>query len=72
MGFPRYLGDDGIEAFCTDLVERSGVLLLPSTIYRSDVGPNIDDRFRLGYGRRGLDAGLDAMETHLTTARSAS
>ncbi|MEM7337157.1 MAG: pyridoxal phosphate-dependent aminotransferase [Actinomycetota bacterium] len=65
MGFPRYLGADGVEEFCRSLVEESGVLLLPSTIYRSEVGPSISDRFRLGYGRRGLDEGLAAMTTHI-------
>ncbi len=65
MGFPRYTGDDGVDAFTRSLVEESGVLLLPSTIYRSTSGPTIDDRFRLGYGRRGLDEGLAAMTEHL-------
>ena len=46
------------------LVE-AGVLLLPSTIYRSEVGPSFPDRFRLGYGRRGLDEGLAAMADHI-------
>jgi hypothetical protein len=41
------------------------VLLLPSTIYRSEVGPSFPDRFRLGYGRRGLDEGLAAMADHI-------
>lgn len=68
MGFPRYLGADGVEAFAQKLVEEAGVLLLPSTIYRSDLGPTPTDRFRLGFGRRGLDEGLAAMEAHLTRA----
>jgi aspartate/methionine/tyrosine aminotransferase len=66
MGFPRYLGTDGVEAFCRSMVEDAGVLLLPSTIYRTEIGPTISDRFRLGYGRRGLDAGLAAMTAHLS------
>ena len=65
MAFPRYLGADGVDAFCRSLVEDAGVLLLPSTIYRSEVGPSITDRFRLGFGRTGLDAGLAAMAAHL-------
>ncbi|MGK7753500.1 MULTISPECIES: pyridoxal phosphate-dependent aminotransferase [unclassified Roseovarius] len=65
-GFPRYLGADGVEEFARKLVEEAGVLLLPSTIYRSDLGPTPTDRFRLGFGRRGLDDGLAAMEAHLT------
>ena len=65
MGFPRYLGAEGVEEFCRRLVEEAGVLLLPSTIYRSEVGPSFPGRFRLGYGRRGLDEGLAAMADHI-------
>ena len=68
MAFPRYLGGDGLEVFARALVEEAGVLLLPSTIYRSELGPTPPDRFRLGLGRRGLDAGLAAMTTHLAAA----
>lgn len=68
MAFPRYLGGDGVEVFARALVEDAGVLLLPSTIYRSELGPTPPDRFRLGLGRRGLDAGLAAMTTHLAAA----
>ncbi|MEO0485550.1 MAG: aminotransferase class I/II-fold pyridoxal phosphate-dependent enzyme [Pseudomonadota bacterium] len=69
MGFPRYLGADGVEEFCRALVEDSGVLFLPSTIYRSELGPTPTDRFRLGYGRRGLDEGLAALEAHIRRNR---
>ena len=65
MAFPRYLGDEGVEEFARALVEESGVLVLPSTIYRSELGPTPKDRFRLGFGRTGLDEGLAAMETHI-------
>ncbi|MEM6325416.1 MAG: aminotransferase class I/II-fold pyridoxal phosphate-dependent enzyme [Pseudomonadota bacterium] len=64
-GFPRYRGPEGVEAFCQSLVVESGVLLLPGLIYRSELGPTPVDRFRLGFGRRGLDAGLAALEAHL-------
>jgi aspartate/methionine/tyrosine aminotransferase len=65
--FPRYKGPDGVEAFTRALVEDSGVLLLPSTIYRSDLGETPQDRFRLGFGRKGLDEGLAVMEKHVAT-----
>ncbi|MGI9316044.1 MAG: aminotransferase class I/II-fold pyridoxal phosphate-dependent enzyme [bacterium] len=64
--FPRYKGPDGVEAFTRTLVEDSGVLLLPSTIYRSELGETPTDRFRLGYGRKGLDEGLAMMEMHIS------
>jgi len=67
--FPRYKGAEGVDNFAATLVEESGVLLLPSTIYSSTLGETPIDRFRLGFGRRGLDEGLDAMDKHLTQKR---
>jgi aspartate/methionine/tyrosine aminotransferase len=64
--YPRYKGADGVEAFTRALVEESGVLLLPSTIYRSELGETPQDRFRLGLGRKGLDEGLAVMEEHVS------
>ena len=37
--FPRYLGADGVEAFTRDLVREAGVVLLPASLYRSDLAP---------------------------------
>ena len=61
IGFPRYLGADGVEAFCTRLVEEAGVFLAPASIYRSELGETPTDRFRIGYGRAKIEDGLDAM-----------
>jgi len=72
MAFPRYLGAEGVEEFCRALVEESGVLLLPGTIYRSALGPTPPDRFRLGFGRMGLDEGLAAMEAHVMRNRQSA
>ena len=69
MAFPRYKGAEGVEEFTRALVEESGVLLLPSTIYRSELGETPADRFRLGYGRKSLDQGLAALDTHLQRHR---
>lgn len=70
MAFPKYKGPEGVEEFCRALVEDSGVLLLPSAIYRSDLGDTPVDRFRIGYGRSTLDEGLAAFEAHLMRNRS--
>ena len=66
IAFPRYKGPEGVEEFARTMVEESGVLLLPSTVYRSALGETPTDRFRLGFGRRGLDEGLAAMEAHIS------
>lgn len=65
MAFPRYKGADGVEAFTKSLVEDSGVLLLPGSIYSSELGPTLANHFRLGFGRTGLDEGLAALEAHI-------
>jgi aspartate/methionine/tyrosine aminotransferase len=65
IGFPRYLGREGVEAFASRLVEQSGVLLLPSSVYKSDLGATPLDRFRIGYGRDNMEAGLAATQAHL-------
>jgi aspartate/methionine/tyrosine aminotransferase len=51
--FPRYLGADGVEAMCADLVQQEGVLLLPASVYHSALDPTPADRFRIGVGRLG-------------------
>jgi aspartate/methionine/tyrosine aminotransferase len=65
IGYPRYLGRDGVEAFARRLVEESGVLLLPASVYRSELGATPTDRFRIGYGRDNMEAGLSALRSHL-------
>ncbi len=61
IGFPRYLGADGVESFTRRLVEEAGVLLAPASVYRSDLGETPADRFRIGYGRADMAEGLAAL-----------
>jgi aspartate/methionine/tyrosine aminotransferase len=63
--FPRYLGPDGVEAFCKALVEEAGVVTLPASIYRSELTPTPTDRFRIGIGRENPDSALDAFASWL-------
>ena len=65
MAYPRYKGSEGVEKFCESLVEESGVLLLPGTVYQSQLTQTPTDRFRLGFGRSGLDEGLTALDAHM-------
>ena len=69
MAFPRYKGSDGVERFCRSLIEESGILFLPSTIYRSELSATPADRFRLGFGRKGLEKGLTALDAHIKRHR---
>lgn len=65
IGFPKFLGRGGVEDFCKNLVEQSGVLLLPASIYRSELMDAPTDRFRIGFGRDNMDAGLSAFRAFL-------
>lgn len=65
LHYPRYKPAEGAEALCKRLVEECGVLLLPASIYRSEVAATPADHFRVGFGRRGFAAGLDALKTGL-------
>jgi aspartate/methionine/tyrosine aminotransferase len=67
--YPRYLGADGVEAMCTELVEQAGVLLLPSSIYHSELTETPPDRFRVGVGRLAPEAALDEWATWLEKRR---
>ncbi|MFF3763184.1 aminotransferase class I/II-fold pyridoxal phosphate-dependent enzyme [Streptomyces sp. NPDC001922] len=69
VAFPRYLGADGVEAFCTELVEQAGVLLLPASIYRSELTATPTDRFRIGIGRRDPQPALDTFAEWLRARR---
>ena len=65
MAFPRYLGADGVEHFTQRLLEEAGVLLLPGSIYSSELAPTPTDRFRIGFGRSAIDDGITAIDAHL-------
>lgn len=67
--YPRYLGADGVEAMCTDLVEQAGVLLLPSSIYHSALTETPTDRFRIGVGRLAPEEALSEWATWLDKRR---
>jgi aspartate/methionine/tyrosine aminotransferase len=65
VGYPRYKGADGVENFARDLVESAGVLLLPASLYRSELNPTPDNRFRIGFGRANIEEGIAAMRSYL-------
>ncbi|MFI1737285.1 aminotransferase class I/II-fold pyridoxal phosphate-dependent enzyme [Streptomyces sioyaensis] len=69
VAYPRYLGPEGVEEFCTRLVAEAGVLLLPASIYRSELTPTPADRFRIGIGRRDPEEGLAAFAQWMRAQR---
>lgn len=68
--FTRYNGADGVESFTRELVEESGVLLLPSSVYRSEIAEVPQNYFRIGLGRKLVPAALDAMGAWLQENRT--
>ncbi len=74
IAFPKFTGRGGVEEFCSELVEQSGVLLLPASVYWSELMDTPKDRFRIGFGRANMDAGLAAfrqfMEEHSNKFRA--
>ncbi|MEU6343587.1 aminotransferase class I/II-fold pyridoxal phosphate-dependent enzyme [Streptomyces sp. NPDC046977] len=69
VAYPRYLGAEGVEEFCTRLVEEAGVLLLPASVFRSELTPGPTDRFRIGVGRSDPAPALDAFDRWLRERR---
>jgi aspartate/methionine/tyrosine aminotransferase len=63
--YPRYRGAEGVERFVTRMAATAGVLLLPASVFRSDLLTLPDDRFRVGFGQHGFAAGLAALEAAL-------
>jgi aspartate/methionine/tyrosine aminotransferase len=60
IAFPRYLGEEGIDAFSERLVREQGVLLLPGRVY--DYGGG---HFRLGFGRTNLPEAVERLDRQL-------
>lgn len=63
IAYPRFLGHRGVENFCHRLIEEVGLLLLPSSIYYSELLESPVDRFRIGFGRTNMDEGLAVMKS---------
>jgi aspartate/methionine/tyrosine aminotransferase len=61
-----YKGADGVEAFTDRLVAESGVLLLPASVYRSDLNEVPKDYFRIGYGHSYLPKALTELRNWLS------
>jgi aspartate/methionine/tyrosine aminotransferase len=58
VAFPRYLGAEGVENFVRRLIETAGVLLLPASVYHSELTPTPAQNFRIGFGRKDFPLSL--------------
>lgn len=59
IAFPL-LRHGSVDAFCNDLVDKAGVLLLPGSLY----GPEYNS-FRVGFGRKNLPQALERLADYL-------
>ena len=59
IAFPA-LHHRNVNEFCSELVEKAGVLLLPGTLYGEGF-----NSFRIGFGRKNLPAALEKLEDYL-------
>jgi aspartate/methionine/tyrosine aminotransferase len=65
VAYPRFVAGETNE-FCETLVKKTGVLLLPPKIYHSELIEAPGDRFRIGFGRKHIAAGLSVLNDYLT------
>jgi aspartate/methionine/tyrosine aminotransferase len=61
VGYVRYHGTEGVEAFAATLARTRATLIFPASIWRSKLAALPDDHFRLGFGRRDCLAALGAL-----------
>lgn len=64
--YPRYKGPDGVEHFVKRMADIASVLLLPASVFRSELLDLPTDRFRMGFGKLDFAAGLNALEKALS------
>jgi aspartate/methionine/tyrosine aminotransferase len=69
VAFPRYLGTEGVEIFVRRLIETAGVLLLPASVYRSELTATPEPHFRIGFGRAAFAQSLAALAAELPGPR---
>lgn len=65
VAFPRYKGKEGVEEFTRRLVEETGILFLPASIFRSELTPVPAERLRIGFGRRHVTEGIRILRAWL-------
>ncbi|HTH98931.1 MAG TPA: pyridoxal phosphate-dependent aminotransferase [Stellaceae bacterium] len=65
FAFIRYLGRDGVAALTERLARELGLLLLPSTLWRSRLGFDDSRHIRIGLGKRGVTPALDVWQVFL-------
>ncbi len=63
VGFVRYHSEESTDEFCKRLVEYTGILLLPGSVYQGKT-----NHFRIGFGRANMPEILLRLEAYLAKA----
>jgi aspartate/methionine/tyrosine aminotransferase len=63
VGFVRYLGANGADHFCAQLLDDKGVLVLPGRVYDWH-----KSNFRIGFGRKNMPDALSRIEAFVSGA----
>lgn len=66
IGFPKYQGKEGVEVFINRIVQELGILFVPATVFRSDLGALPVDRFRIGFGRLHFPEAMSKLDEYLS------
>lgn len=69
VAYPKYIGAGSTNEFCENLLNETGVLILPPRIYNSDLLRTPQNHFRIGFGRSGMDEMLDVFYHYLKKNR---
>jgi len=64
IAFPKLKGDKSALYFCQQVIEKTNIMLLPSTVY--DYG---DSHFRLGFGRENMPEALSKFQDYLISIK---
>jgi aspartate/methionine/tyrosine aminotransferase len=59
IGFPRVAGDRDVQAWCEEIAEHAGVLLLPGSVYGQP------RHVRVGFGRANLAQAIERLDGYL-------
>ena len=60
IAFPNLTKNSSSERFCTHLIDKAGVLLLPSSAFMYG-----DNHFRIGFGRKNMPEALNSLDNYL-------
>jgi len=60
IAFPRLNSTIDVKDFCLDLIEKKGVLLLPSNLYDYE-----GNNFRIGFARKNMPQALDKLKEYI-------